>query len=212
MLTRLLMSVLSSVVVLVGPALAEDAAPVSYQTCVACHGTAGQGNAALQAPALAGQDAAYIERQLRHFKAGVRGSDPADILGAQMRPMVAALADTDMTAIAVWLAGQARPVVAVTHKGNVKNGNDYFHSKCDACHGAWGEGNSLLNAPGIAWLDAAYLKRQYANFQSGVRGSHSDDTYGLQMQMMSKVLPQDSDLDDIIAYMQARAGAESAAQ
>ena len=110
MLTRLAMSVLSSVLVLVGPALAEDAAPASYQTCVACHGAVGEGNTALQAPALAGQDAAYIERQLRHFKAGVRGSDPADTLGAQMRPMVAALAGFIPMASFV----RRKPVRAVT--------------------------------------------------------------------------------------------------
>ena len=96
------------------------------------------------------------------------------------------------------------------HPGDTKNGNDYYHSKCDACHGAWGEGNPRLNAPAIAWLDAAYLKRQFENYRSGVRGSHPQDAYGRQMQLMSDVLPQDSFLDDIIAYMQARAAAEGA--
>ena len=41
--------------------------------CAACHGANGQGNQALGAPPLAGQDAAYLARQLNNFKAGRRG-------------------------------------------------------------------------------------------------------------------------------------------
>ncbi len=186
------------------------AQPRAYATCVACHGAAGEGNPALNAPAIAGQAAAYLERQLRHFKSGVRGGDSADTLGAQMRGMAAPLSDDDIVELAGWLAGQARPAVKAVHPGNAKNGNDYYHSKCDACHGAWGEGNSRLGAPAIAWLDAAYIKRQFAHYREGVRGSHPDDTFGRQMQLMADVLPQDSILDDIIAYMQARAASEAA--
>ena len=66
-----------------------EPAPDGYAACVACHGAAGEGNAALQAPALAGQDAAYLERQLVNYKRKVRGGDPRDTLGAQMGPMAA---------------------------------------------------------------------------------------------------------------------------
>ena len=184
--------------------------PPAYTTCVACHGAAGEGNAALNAPAIAGQSADYTERQLRHFRSGVRGSDSADTLGMQMRGMAASLSDEDMSAIAAWLAEQPRPNVTPSHPGDLKNGNDYYHSKCDACHGAWGEGNARLHAPAIAWLDAAYIKRQFEHYQQGVRGSHPEDTYGKQMQLMSGVLPEAGFLDDIIAYMQARAAVDGA--
>ncbi|MEE4661085.1 MAG: c-type cytochrome, partial [Halieaceae bacterium] len=60
-------------------------APAAYGTCIACHGADGAGNPALNAPALAGQDAAYLARQITHFKAGVRGSDPRDTIGRQMQ-------------------------------------------------------------------------------------------------------------------------------
>lgn len=187
----------------------HGAQPEAYATCVACHGAAGEGNAALNSPAIAGQTADYLARQLRHFKSGVRGGD-GDALGMQMRGMAAPLSEEDIAAVSGWLAGQPRPAVTPSHPGDPKNGNDYYHSKCDACHGAWGEGNPRLNAPAIAWLDAAYLKRQFDNYRSGVRGSHPEDTYGRQMQLMSDVLPEDAFLDDIIAYMQARAAAEAA--
>ena len=35
----------------------------------------------------------YMERQLKHFKEGIRGTDPKDIFGQQMRPMAMTLAD-----------------------------------------------------------------------------------------------------------------------
>ena len=92
--------------------------------------------------------------------------------------------------------------------GDLKNGNNYYQSKCGACHGGQAQGNPGLNAPMLASLDAAYLKTQYLNFQQGIRGSHPDDTYGRQMKMMSTTLPTDKDLDDVIAYIQSMASAQ----
>lgn len=64
-----------------------------YTTCVACHGDKGQGNKALNAPRLAGQEEWYIIRQLKNFKLGIRGTNPKDTFGAQMRPMAMILSD-----------------------------------------------------------------------------------------------------------------------
>lgn len=64
-----------------------------FVTCTACHGADAAGNEALGAPPLAGQDPAYLATQLRNFKAGVRGTDPRDVRGAQMRPMSMTLPD-----------------------------------------------------------------------------------------------------------------------
>lgn len=182
-------------------------AKARFQSCTACHGEAGQGNATLGAPALAGQGAAYLQRQLQNFKSGVRGADPRDTQGAQMRPMATALDDAEMPLIANYLSNLPWPIPATTQAGDLKNGNNYYQSKCGACHGGQAEGNPSLNAPGLAWLDAAYLKHQFRNFQLGVRGTHAGDTYGRQMKMMSTSLPTDKDLDDVIAYIQSLAKA-----
>jgi cytochrome c553 len=64
-----------------------------YQACVACHGARGQGNAELQAPALASRSDWYLLTQLRNFKAGLRGADERDTLGAQMRAISTTLPD-----------------------------------------------------------------------------------------------------------------------
>lgn len=177
-----------------------------YQPCIACHGDAAQGNVALGAPALAGQDSAYLVRQLQHFKSGVRGSDPRDSQGAQMRAMALPLSDDAMLQLAQYLSALPQPVPTGTAAGDLKNGNNFYHAKCGACHGGKAEGNPGLNAPGLAWLDAAYLERQFHNFQLGVRGAHADDKFGRQMKMMSTSLPTEKDLDDVIAYIHSLAG------
>lgn len=56
-----------------------------FSTCAACHGTAGEGNKALNAPGLANRDGWYLYRQLKLFQSGYRGSHPEDIHGATMR-------------------------------------------------------------------------------------------------------------------------------
>lgn len=73
-------------------------------TCVLCHGERGEGNVALNAPRLAGQDAWYIERQLENFASGVRGGDPGDIYGMQMRPMVMDLTQGEMEDLATYIS------------------------------------------------------------------------------------------------------------
>ena len=64
-----------------------------YATCAACHGAQGEGNLQLNAPRLAGQSDWYLVRQLKDFKSGLRGGQPNDALGMQMKPMAAMLAN-----------------------------------------------------------------------------------------------------------------------
>jgi len=64
-----------------------------YQNCTACHGAKGDGNVQLQAPALSARSDWYLVTQLRNFKAGLRGADERDALGAQMRAVGATLPD-----------------------------------------------------------------------------------------------------------------------
>jgi len=64
-----------------------------YAACAACHGTAGQGNAALNSPALAARSDWYLATQLANYKAGLRGSDERDTYGAQMRSIAVTLPD-----------------------------------------------------------------------------------------------------------------------
>ncbi|MBD5779838.1 cytochrome c [Pelagicoccus sp. NFK12] len=64
-----------------------------YATCQACHQADGSGNDLLNSPSLLNQHDWYLAAQLHKFKEGVRGSNPQDTTGAQMRPMAMMLAD-----------------------------------------------------------------------------------------------------------------------
>ena len=64
-----------------------------YAPCTACHGPEGKGIEMLGGPPIEHQNDWYMLTQLEHFKAGIRGSNPNDVQGAQMRPMAMLLAD-----------------------------------------------------------------------------------------------------------------------
>ncbi len=68
----------------------------TYATCTACHGPDGKGNDLLNSPSLLNQHDWYHLTQLKNFKSGVRGANPQDIAGAQMRPMSMLLTDEQM--------------------------------------------------------------------------------------------------------------------
>jgi cytochrome c oxidase subunit 2 len=173
-----------------------------FAPCVACHGNKGEGNGALSAPAIAGQDAAYLERQLRNFRNRRRGADKSDALVAQMQAAAMALGDDAAVAkIATYVAKLPKTVNTAPAPGNLHNGNNLYQGKCGACHGGTAEGNPALKAPRLAGLDAAYIKRQFAQFRDGVRGTDPQDTPGRQMAMMAKTLGTERDLDDIIAFI-----------
>lgn len=188
--------------VLVTPAVGDDEGRQLYGSCIACHGDQGQGSVALNAPALAGQGAAYLARQLNHFALGVRGGN-GDTLGMQMRPMAAILgSDAEVEAVANYLAGlPVTPRNGDKPEGDLRNGENQYNAACGACHGGQAQGNPSLNSPRLAGLDVAYLTRQYQNFAAGIRGSHPDDRLGMQMKMMSTVLTSDKDVNDVMLFI-----------
>ncbi len=185
---------------LLAPAPPAAAAP--YAACAACHGPAGEGSRELGSPALAGLDAAYLERQLRHFRAGVRGADPRDVHGLRMRPLAAALSDEAIVALAAHLAAMPAPAALGGAPGAApRNGANQYNAACGACHGARAEGNPALHAPRLAGQHVEYLERQYRNYGAGIRGGHPEDRYGRQMRRMATVLPTEQDLSDVLAFI-----------
>lgn len=65
----------------------------AYAVCLACHGPDATGNAALKSPSLKHQSDWYMLTQLKKFKEGIRGTNPRDVGGMQMRPMSMTLVD-----------------------------------------------------------------------------------------------------------------------
>jgi cytochrome c553 len=156
--------------------------------CSACHGPSGI-SASQMFPNLAGQNDAYIIKQLKDFKSGARGD-------AMMAPMATNLSDADMADLAahfsslpteseqaaasastdagstsVPTAGKVDIVsstpAAAIYKGNVAAGKSKALT-CAACHGS--DGNSLVPMyPSIAGQSANYIAKQLADFKSGNR-------------------------------------------
>jgi cytochrome c oxidase subunit 2 len=65
-----------------------------YASCAGCHGERAEGNAALRAPALAGQTDWYLVAQLQRFRTGERGFALNDEPGTQMRAAATVLPDS----------------------------------------------------------------------------------------------------------------------
>ena len=171
-------------------------------SCVACHGAAGQGNPALGAPALAGQQAAYLQRQLMNYRTGLRGTAEGDTGGAQMTPMAKSLPDdAAVTAVADYLA--SLPAVAATASltgGDAAQGAKLYQSKCGSCHGGKAEGNPAFSAPALAGQSDSYLQTQFDNFKQGKRGYEQADRYGRQMKMMANTI-NEAEFLDVLAYL-----------
>jgi cytochrome c oxidase subunit 2 len=182
----------------VGNATAGAAA---YGVCAACHGAQGEGNQALNAPKIAGQEPWYIRRQIASYLNGMRGASPEDPTGMQMAPMAQTVA-APATLENVIAHIQTLPDVPAepTLSGDVDKGERLYQS-CAVCHGREGEGRWNTNAPRLAGMSDWYLASQLENFRSRVRGGHPDDIYGDQMYMLATSLIDDQAINDVLAYI-----------
>ena len=198
----LLMAVVVPMGLLVAPAVADVAAgKAAYMVCASCHGQNGEGNPALNAPRIAGQEPWYISRQLAAYRAGHRGTAPGDVYGMQMKPMAMTSADPATEANLIEYIGTlSAPPADATIEGDAAAGQTGY-AVCVACHGANGEGNQALGGPKLAGQNDWYLVRQIKNYKSGLRGYDPADTYGMQMKPMAGILADDKAINDVVAYI-----------
>lgn len=172
-----------------------------FTVCATCHGQQAEGNEALHAPKLTGQEDWYLIRALRNFKAGIRGTDKKDTYGLQMAPMAMTLADDKaIQNVVAYVTSLADKPASVTVSGDAAKGKTLF-ATCAACHGQKAEGMKALNGPKLSGASDWYLVSQLQNFKSGVRGKHAKDTYGLQMAPMAATLANDQAIKDVVAYI-----------
>ncbi len=196
----LALAVLSSAA-LAAPAGNAAAGKALYGVCVACHGANGEGNQAMNAPRLAGQEAWYLARQLANYQQGIRGTGRGDTFGAQMKPMAATLRDAAAVANVVAHIGTLRaPASRPTVRGDAARGRSLY-ATCAACHGQQGQGIAAMNAPALKGENDWYMVTQLRNFRSGARGAHARDTYGKQMAPMARTLADDKAINDVVAFI-----------
>ena len=171
-----------------------------YQVCSACHGLQGEGNQALHAPKISGQEDWYLKRQLAYFKRGIRGSNPDDTYGQQMAPMAATLVDeAALNNITAYIQTLPNKPAEQTVRGDADNGKELYIT-CSKCHGKQGQGRWALNAPRIAGMSDWYLVTQLKNFKHGIRGTHPQDVTGRQMESMVLSI-NDEKINDLTAYI-----------
>lgn len=135
--------------------------------CFICHGMDGESSSPVF-PRLAGQNAAYVTRQLSDYKSGKRVS-------SAMQPMVRDLNNSDFKALGVWFASrkpQAHAVedaeLAQVGRFIFQRGNPYSGvAACAACHGPQGHGTEAL--PRLAGQHALYTENQLKAFNKRQR-------------------------------------------
>ena len=160
--------------------------------CITCHGPKGQ-SAVGTWPKLAAQHPAYIARQLKNFKEGVRAN-------AIMMGMAAALTDQDMQNIAAYLAKQPASLGVAQDKATIELGQSIYRGgiaakgvpACAACHSPNGAGIPA-QFPRQAGQWAEYSNNQLMSFREGTRKN-------LQMNMIATKL-SDNEMKAVSDYM-----------
>ena len=140
-------------------------------TCTACHGPEGNSVNPLW-PNIAGQNAPYLQAQLKAFKEGAR-QDPL------MTSQAMLLNDEDMADLAVYFESLPMAAQAVKDPGSVELGESLYRggnletgvAACMACHGPGGDGNPAAKYPALRGQHADYIAKQLRDYASGARTS-----------------------------------------
>ncbi len=170
--------------------------------CASCHGAQGEGNQTLAAPRLAGQDRAYLERQLHSFRAGKRGYHPDDQPGAAMRAVALKLSDAEIAELATQF-GSIKVDKSVNQRmTDVKVGRELYNTTCLFCHGQYAQGYVQLQSPNLNILEPWYISAQIAAYNRGWRGAGAEqDLPTLMMRTIASHLSTQKELDEVNAYI-----------
>jgi cytochrome c553 len=134
--------------------------------CQLCHGMEGESSSAIY-PRLAGQNAAYIAKQLADFKSGRRKGT--------MNEMAADLTEAEMAALGQYFSSKPPQAHRVTDPDFTAVGKYIYHNgnkwsgvaACASCHGEDGAGTETL--PRVAGQHLRYLVTQLQDFNTRER-------------------------------------------
>jgi cytochrome c553 len=127
----------------------------------------------VNAPAIAGQSAHYIEKQLRDFASGAREN-------LVMGGIAKSLSDADRAKVAAYYASLPVPAVAQSaapppaalaargHELAVQGAEARHVQACNNCHGPEGSGVAF-GGPYLTGQTASYLADQLKSWQQGTR-------------------------------------------
>jgi cytochrome c oxidase subunit 2 len=180
---------------------ASDLAQAHWVGCTSCHGDAGLGSEPKHAPAIAGQTASYLGKQLRDYRAGRRGSHVHDHTGRQMALMAIALPDEAVVdALARHAAALPAHRPAPTLAGADPERGKALYQSCAACHGPKGEGNDQRASPRLDVLQDWYLMAQMRKYRDGFRGTDAGDT-SARLMAAQALATSESQWADIAAWL-----------
>jgi cytochrome c553 len=175
------------------------------EACGLCHGMDGL-SAVARFPRLAGQKAAYIEKQLQDFRTGRRGND-----GGQMEAIVTEITEEEVHEVARYFAGLTPPppipagnadesaalAGRLVHQGDSARGIP----ACASCHlpgAATARTRPPESAPHLAAQHPAYIAKQLRDFREGKRAN--DPTAG--MSAIAKALSE-AEIDALAGFFAA---------
>lgn len=182
-----------------GAALAGDAVAGKTKSaaCGGCHGVDGNSPVAMY-PKLAGQNEAYITKQVKDFKANTTRQN------AIMMGMVAALSDEDAADIGAYFQSQSVKQAAPSDAAQLASGSELYKGgdlqkgipACQGCHGPAGAGTAGIGFPAVGGQYVEYTLLQLRAFKSGTR---SNDDKMLMRSIVEKL--SDEDMVAVANYM-----------
>src|ERR1700689_484610 len=169
--------------------------------CFACPGANGNsGNE--QWPPLAGQGAAYIETQLKHFHDKTR----IDASGV-MPPMASALSDQDMQDLGAYFSQQTTTGLDADPSywqagQKLYRGGDRARGipACMACHGPVGRGNPAAGFPMLRAQHAVYTVQQLGEYAANKRYTRNDPNAEIMHTVASRLSAED--IRNLASYLQ----------
>ena len=167
---------------------------------MACHGPAGSGNPQANFPALAGQHAQYMTRQVQLIKSGAR--PVPEMLG-----IVPGLSDQDIDDLSAYFSAQ-QASGGVADESKVTLGERIYRAgnadsgvpACMGCHGPAGEGNPLSGYPALAGQHAVYTSSMLTRFRDGE--NWGDDDAPSQIMNGSASELSDEEIAAVASYIQ----------
>ena len=166
--------------------------------CSSCHGLTGK-SISPTFPRLAGQQAAYIEAQLKAFRDHTRADPHAH---TYMWGMAASLSDPMIHGLALYFSSQTPVPGAPGDAAEMAAGKKIFVDgvadrevpACQGCHGEHAEGQDTI--PRLAGQHREYLIEQLQNFASNARAN--------EVMHMNSVHLTPDEIRDITAYLAAQ--------
>ncbi len=192
-------------------ALDIEKAKEIYGPCAACHGEFGAGGKKGEYPRIAGQQAKYLEQQLKAFQTQRRINLPMYPYAKERE-----LPDDDLKLVAAYLAQIVLPtrppafkdsddaltrllamekvMIVPRAEGDIDQGRQLYQKHCAACHGKSGKGRGMF--PMLVGQYTNYLKKQIDAY---LKADRPHDEESAQEGVLYTL--QANDVRDLLAYL-----------